>query len=1143
MSDKGDAPQAETKQDKAEPAVVQAAQEAHIPAAQDNVGAAKQEQLKADTQAMTTGDKPLVPTLQLSGLTDKQLNSTVRELYQASALDTKGSDFPAAPDSTRLTNALANTSETDRKAISEAYKKETGHELSALANDMTGSDKAKFLAALNRQDGNIPAQSSDRVNVALGEASEWRLTSGRSQKEIEKDLRDTYRQLNGDQLKELNAHHKQAYGITADERIANDKNITKETKEAIGIYSKGDQTVSDKDARTLLESALNSKDINLFSEAARQASPEVRQALRKDMSDFKIKQSFDDAGHGNRALDLIKNGKDSEGASIKAQTDKLTGLTTNDEAIGSIVKGLSPEQKSDYLIGRHLQNPSLALSQENKERLEKLSPEEKQKAQDVYKEIKEPLAKAGSSAQFTNWENTIAHPDNKFLQGLDRHRGYLYNSSANEVRKDIENISPADLAYARQHPEQRQELQKTLGTILRNPEDVKSIVESYDKIVGNKDAKSHEESLRAGQRPVLEALDANKGIFGIGSDAKGGLQALSKITPAEQEKYRNDPEFARRLDKSVESLFAHSPAGKAGAERIIGQIKRGESPSKHDFLTKLAGDGAERSALGGDNTIRQIRDEFKSNPALFEAIKNPKTDSEKQQAKDYEKITKAALGLDHKPEVAASNDEETHYDRQNGALQELNEKGSLSLERTEKLTRKNTNVEETHKDIAALSKEDRGTLLRDERALGRLMPFEGRAQRDVARHVAATGEFADVDRLRSAIVSSGGDKDAAHLAKEISERKEGKSLSDIAKEYADVYKGHFDSDLLSGLSGKELLEGQRALASRLSPQERLERERTTASETRSGFGAALTDNFSNTGQRLDSVRDQAVQQTAEANKKHGELTPEQVKRTEDQYKQAIDQNIKSKESTATVTAGTLTGTAVLLSGGALAPSLISGGIINPLIKKTVLGDQYNSKLQHVATDIGVGSINGGAGGWGPRHLASALNIGSSASKTALAETVAGQGGKAVFAEGSEKALETGLKQAYQKAILTGSKGIDEKAVGKLVEENLTAGLSGEARTAARGQLTKALTDGVNKQLPGGALRKVEEEALHAAGASTGSSSAGAAEGIRQNYDGRDDVSTNVSKAIIKAGEKAASVHWGKTAGRVERELGVKAIKW
>lgn len=1142
MSDKGDAPQAETRQEKAEPAVVKAAQEAHVPA-QDNPAANKQEQLKADTQAMTTGDKPLVPALQLNGLTDKQVGSAVKELRQASGLDTRDSEYPAAPDSARLTNTLANASEKDRKAIGEAYKKETGKDLADLAKDMTGSDKAKFLAALNRQDGNIPTQSSDRVNVTLGEASEWRITSGRSQKEIEKDLRDTYRQLNGDQLKELNAHHKQTYGITADERIAADRNISKETKEAIGIYSKGAEKIDDKEAKTLLDSAIKAKDINLLSEAARQASPEVRQSYLKDFGDFKLFQNFANPGDSLRAVDLLKNGRDTEGAGIKAQTDKFAGLTTNDEAITGIVKGLNPEQKSDYLIGRHLQNPSLALSAENKERLEKLSPEERQKASYVYQEIKEPLAKAGSSAQFTKWENDIAHPDNKFLQGFDKHRGYIYNAGAGEVRKDVENISPADLAYARQHPEQRQELQKTLSSILRNPADVKSIVESYDKIVGNKDAKSHEESLRAGQRPVLEALDANKGILGIGSDPKGGLEALSKITPAEQDKYRNDPEFARKLDKSIDSLFMHNPAGKAGAERIMGQIKRGESPSKDDFLTKLAGDGAERGALNGDNTIRQIRDEFKKNPSLFEAIKNPKTDSEKEQAKDYEKITKAALGLQHKPEVAPSNDEESHYDRQNGALQELNEKGTLGLERTEKLTRKNSNVDDTHKDIAALSKEDRETLLKDERALGRLMPFAGADQREIARRVATNGEFGEVDKLRSAIASNGGDKDTARLVKEISERKSGKTLDDVSKEYTEAYKRHFESDVLSGLSGRELLDGQRALASSLTPQERLERERTTASETRSGVGSSFTDNYSRTGQRLDSVRDQAVQESAEANKKHTALTPEQVKRSEEQYKLAIENNIKSKESTASVTAGALTGTAVLLSGGALAPSLISGGVINPAIKKTILGDHYNSKLQHVATDIGVGSINGGAGGWGPRHLASALNIGSSASKTAIAETVAGQGGRAAFAEGSEKTLETGLKQAYQKAILTGSKGVDEKAVGKLVEQSLAADLSGEARTAAHSQLTKALTEGVNKQLPGGALRRVEEEALHAAGASTGSSGAGAAEGVRQNYDGREDLATNATKAIIKAGEKAASVHWGKTAGRVERELGVKAIKW
>lgn len=1012
-------------------------------------------------------------------------------------------------DRDKIVDLLKGHTAAELKALNGIYKMKFGkgleEEMSAF---MTGSDRERLKAALHKKDGNEGTIAADRISVALTERGEW---TGRSNSIIEKDLRDSLRTANAEQVKQISAEYQERHGKPLAQAIAQDQNLTATTKEALMIYLKGNDKRAPEDFTKLTAAALKAEDLQFFKEVMKDASPQERQAFVASGGDKQMRAAWSGSDLA-QARDFSVDGKLSAATQVKENTGTVWD---NNKGIELALSRMTDSERSDYRIGRQLSGDNTPLGAQDSERLKAMSPAEKAAATGQYHTLRTSLEAAGNATELARWESMINVRGGSIAATLDQHRGALWNDSAADIGTSIESMSKKDWEAAKNNPAARKELEQMLDSLNQSEKDKQGLLKIFDLKMS---AKTYEESVDSGKVSVVDRMDEKWHFYR--NDQGAMLEAVSAMSKEDRERYKTDVKFKAELDQKVDSYM--SGQARDEAQKILKAVELGEKPVS-TIVTKLTQHAA-NAFVDEAKAVRDIRDAFNADPTLRSRINEPKTDADRAFAADFKKAGEQALGKDMYQEYVG----------------ELLKTGSISADKMTKLSKGTFSDDEetTYEDIAKAPKQERDRLLNDIAYQNTTLDHLNGDERKVALAAAEQGEYRSEDKIRALVLGFGGGRDIVEQLKQVPTEQ----LNQLKSDYARKYGTSFESDLMAKLSGQEMAEARRVLTADKSLVERVDNARDESYSTRSGIGAGYADWVSATGKQSDDALDQMLQTAAEANRKGQVASPEQMKHMLEDFASAIDNHRETKSAAADYTAD------ALIAGGAIASVIATGGTNLPLVaallaaggaatkvgSKTVLmGSDYDFKLGTVAKDASIGALTGATSVFGQAQLAAVFKVGQQAAKSAATATLGtlakesveevakragvelaeGVAGKRLFVAGYEKILAEGTETTMRNLLANGARKIEEKSFAAIAERVVDAGIQGPLREAAVASVRKELTEQATKEFArhtaNWLVYQGTAQGLNAGAGAAANSGTGVLEGVAA-WDSRKGLAGNLS---------------------------------
>ena len=1012
-------------------------------------------------------------------------------------------------DRDKIVDLLKGHTAAELKVLNGIYKMKFGkgleEEMSAF---MTGSDRERLKAALHKKDGNEGTIAADRISVALTERGEW---TGRSNSIIEKDLRDSLRTANAEQVKQISAEYQERHGKPLAQAIAQDQNLTATTKEALMIYLKGNDKRAPEDFTKLTAAALKAEDLQFFKEVMKDASPQERQAFVANGGDKQMRAAWSGSDLA-QARDFSVDGKLSAATQVKENTGTVWD---NNKGIELALSRMTDSERSDYRIGRQLSGDNTPLGAQDSERLKAMSPAEKAAATGQYHTLRTSLEAAGNATELARWESMINVRGGSIAATLDQHRGALWNDSAADIGTSIESMSKKDWEAAKNNPAARKELEQMLDSLNQSEKDKQGLLKIFDLKMS---AKTYEESVDSGKVSVVDRMDEKWHFYR--NDQGAMLEAVSAMSKEDRERYKTDVKFKTELDQKVDSYM--SGQARDEAQKILKAVELGEKPVS-TIVTKLT-QYAANAFVDEAKAVRDIRDAFNADPTLRSRINEPKTDADRAFAADFKKAGEQALGKDMYQEYVG----------------ELLKTGSISADKMTKLSKGTFSDDEetTYEDIAKAPKQERDRLLNDIAYQNTTLDHLNGDERKVALAAAEQGEYRSEDKIRALVLGFGGGRDIVEQLKQVPTEQ----LNQLKSDYARKYGTSFESDLMAKLSGQEMAEARRVLTADKSLVERVDNARDESYSTRSGIGAGYADWVSATGKQSDDALDQMLQTAAEANRKGQVASPEQMKHMLEDFASAIDNHRETKSAAADYTAD------ALIAGGAIASVIATGGTNLPLVaallaaggaatkvgSKTVLmGSDYDFKLGTVAKDASIGALTGATSVFGQAQLAAVFKVGQQAAKSAATATLGtlakesveevakragvelaeGVAGKRLFVAGYEKILAEGTETTMRNLLANGARKIEEKSFAAIAERVVDAGIQGPLREAAVASVRKELTEQATKEFArhtaNWLVYQGTAQGLNAGAGAAANSGTGVLEGVAA-WDSRKGLAGNLS---------------------------------
>lgn len=1049
---------------------------------------------------------------------DKQkIDKLAESLHKESGADSLVKSL-SHTDRNKVNELLKGTTEAERKELMDSYQKKYGHSLDKEYDFLSGSDKTKFEAALHKKDGDVGGQAADRVKAALQESTEM---TGRSKEACAQDIRDTLSTMSSKQIDEARKswnekYNKDGKGTDFDHAILN-TDLKQPTKEAAEVYLKGIDKRTDADTLKLANTALKEKDLTMFQESMRNASPSAREQFQKDGGDEKMKKAFE--GHWynvgaigdakntvtdkqlDRARDYAKYGKESVAHQIK---DNTGTVTVNDDGIKNALNSMTDKERQDYMRGKELaaKNTQPADAKDKQ-------------ALAYYKETHDALDKVHTithDSDMAAWEDRIATKGGGVISKIGEHRGSIYNDGPSAVTRDIENMDKGEwerlhnlkngkcadgsepkTAAEKQHnldlyKQHHEELNKSLDGLKGgriDDADVKNMKAMFDKKM---DSKNFEESEKV-RRPLLQALKDDTHWYG--NDRVGMLKSIANMTDEEQKAYRQGGAFKTAVDAEVRDrtgVFKAGP-GRDGAIHMLDNVAAGKPPE--DALAKmyirtqenlehqakkngaasllsiptfgasglinagdnLAGNRGE-AALMGSQSADAVRD-------LQEAFKKDPTLRDrilhdKEFGEKFTEVTKSAM---------------TPADFEKYG-KPLIETGHLSLEQKMEMNSGLVlnNREGAVKDLLSATPEEKQRLLSDgayqEKVLGAL----SKDDRQIALNALKQGHMAPEDDIRSHLVHVGGSDEIMSTLNKIPPDQ----LERVRHEYNQKYGSDLESDLIDKLGSDKRAEMEQKFRKHATSTEAYNDARDDYYKTRDGIGSKVfVDGFSSgTGHQLDNTMQQYGRELAEAHKNGKELSQERVRQLNEQFESNIKNFRESKAAAAeyavdaAVMAAAVGGT--VYTGGAslaLAGKLAAVGAVTKVAgKAAIMGSDYDFSGSQVALDATSGAVSGATAVLGPGEVAGAFRVGEgaagAAAKSALKELALKEVGEIAAKDAVKGAAETVAKDA----VTAGAKEVLNKGGKELVE------------TEAKTLMKDALAHGA-KEIDEKAVRAIAEKAI------------------------------------------------------------------
>lgn len=322
---------------------------------------------------------------------------------------------------------LANLSESERQSLKTVYKRLYGESLEKMLDDeMSGAEHDRSINLLNRKDG--IQDDAGFFHESLVELGQW---TGRSNKTINKALRDKLSTMSAKEIETANTEYKDRYGRSLNQALFSCSKLSTESKEALSIYWNGVDHLSDDDSLRLADIALNADDIEMFEESMRNASKEARERFIREGGEERVRERFSGRWYNallnvspviapfrtgritntdlRHALDYMKDGK-LLAATIVRDNDTILG--DNEEAIDAALEQLDESERIKYRQGR-----AIAMGQQ----VEWLSGMARQEAIEYYEELHGQLKDAGFASEVARWEEMIVNPHEHASAGETEH--------------------------------------------------------------------------------------------------------------------------------------------------------------------------------------------------------------------------------------------------------------------------------------------------------------------------------------------------------------------------------------------------------------------------------------------------------------------------------------------------------------------------------------------------------------------------------------------------------------------------------------------------------------------------------------------------------------------------------------------------
>ncbi|HNB21011.1 MAG TPA: hypothetical protein PKZ32_01250 [Candidatus Melainabacteria bacterium] len=1003
----------------------------------------------------------------------------------AEALETamnRGFMWGAGTDKDTIYATLENKTEAERKMIKEIwdrkYKEKYGWDLEKeFEDEMTGSDLEKAKSLLTRPDG---ADNAGTIRQALVERGE---TFGRSNSELEKIVRNSLETMSSAEIAKTDAEYRRRYGVSLNDAIQNDPNLSKETKAAAAVYIKGHDQRTAADTQKLAVDAAHAGNAEMFQEAMRRAPKEVRDYFAGPEGQKLIKDNFE--GHWYHAftfglsgnvtdteLNHVKDYAEYGKLSVATQvSDNRSWLGDNEEAIEQSLANMSKEERDRYALGKRISN---------NETLENpVSEAERQKALDYYTKTHEQLKAAagkwfsGDSQvnELAKWEDMITQKGGSLVTQLANHRGNIYDSSMQDVISTVENMSREDWDRLKNDPAQIGKIEQVLKTYLSQEEFDRTMKVVNDK----KNATSYEASQQQ-RRPVLDAIEDNKRWYN--NDEAAIYRTIENMTDDERASYKRggepgadpkDKKFKDDLDERLRGALDASEQKVAFG--LLDQVKRGEKPAM-GIMDKL---NLQASYFDADEAqvIRDIQSAFDKDPKMRDRINNPQTPEDKAFSEQFKDAARRAMG---------SSDYEKY-------AKPLIETGKLSVELQMDLNRGVFDDDEqgAYQDIQRASAAEKQRILTDKRFQDRVMGFLSDDERKVALASMEQGEMRPEDKLRSYQLGLGTSEaeikeTLAGLNDRTQLKAEGKSeaeidqiiqqrLQKVRDEYARKYGSDLSADLISELGGKDQRQALRQVNGRDARAEFLFAMQEAAT-TRSGFGSRFVDNaWDGTGYQLDNEVNQLAAKMVE--------DPARMREYVDNVYKMVDMHASSKEALADAVVDTA------IAAGAVGGAFFTGGVSLSLLaytgaaaavfkvgaKGAIMGGDYDWGSSQVVLDGATGFADG---------FTTFLGAGVA---TSAADKVLVLGGRQLIKEGGEAALKRGAATLVKEGLAQGGKITDEaigilakqiskegqeQAVAQLLKKSIAESMEEQSRTMLK-QLIKSTPDNVLAGMAGGGL--------------------------------------------------------------------------
>ncbi len=516
-------------------------------------------------EALSSGNQTNDSQRSLSDQTIKQSADAVRDALGVDKYFGLG-----AVDKDKVIAIISTMNTADKQALEDAYDSKygaDGTDLQQIINErMTQKDFFDIphdygadatLSVLQRSSPD--PQFSQRIQNVLDRVEASPQDGG-----AEKDLLSILSVMNSQDTKTLIGSF--TNGGTDASFITNNASISEKTRAVAAVYLKGVDKVTDDDLVKLADMALDKKDNSLFNQLMARTSQAARDSYSAlSLVPARIKNQFYWADQ-DLSLDYLQTGHAGLTNLVKENTH---WLHENKSAIVLAIDNATPEERQMYATGRKWEQ-------------EKVSPAsaQDQAAVAFYKSLHDAFKSAAYDWEVQGWESRlINNSDSTLIETIAKthHDGLLGSAIGSGTNTDqlfntLNNMDAEDWSKLTGLTVDGKPLPDGKAVSDAFKTDLNSEIDALGLNIGDRntaraiiDAKAKAANFSESNKTddILKVQASYAGFLGIGRDSDKLMDGLVKISEAQQNQYRQDPDFKSKVDAYVGQLDD-------GAQKILG---------------------------------------------------------------------------------------------------------------------------------------------------------------------------------------------------------------------------------------------------------------------------------------------------------------------------------------------------------------------------------------------------------------------------------------------------------------------------------------------------------------------------------------------------------------------------------------------